>query len=422
MRLARPRMRGASRTVWVEPTGLAVRDLAHEALASILVRPGRAGLTVLGTLLGVAAFVAVLGLTTTASSQISQRFSVLRATEVVVEDTATDQELAGPAFPPDADQRVEALNGVAHAGVIWSPPLRNPTTSALPFANGRGRDERAEQLPVLAASPGALHAMHARLASGMLYNRFHQGRAERVAVLGVAAARRLGIGRLDAQPAIFVAGVPLTVVGIIDHVDRHADSLLAVLVPSQTADRLWGPPERGEPARMLIETLLGSASQVGSQASLALRPDTPERFKTTVPPDPRTLREDVAGDLNLLFLLLAGISLVIGTVGIANTTLVAVLERVPEIGLRRAVGARRHHIAAQFLAESGTLGTLGGLVGTSLGVLTVVTVAVTRHWTPVVQPWTVLPAPLVGGLTGVLAGIYPAYRATRIEPLDALQR
>jgi putative ABC transport system permease protein len=119
---------------------------------------------------------------------------------------------------------------------------------------------------------------------------------------------------------------------------------------------------------------------------------------------------------------LAAICLVVGAVGIANTTLVAVLERTGEIGLRRALGARPRHITAQFLTESTALGALGGLIGTSVGVAVVVATALARHWTAVLEPYAVLPAPLIGALVGFAAGLYPALRAARIEPLDALRR
>lgn len=108
--------------------------------------------------------------------------------------------------------------------------------------------------------------------------------------------------------------------------------------------------------------------------------------------------------------------------GIANTTLVAVLERTGEIGLRRALGARSRHITLQFLAESGALGTLGGLVGTSLGTFAVIGTAMAREWTPVIHPVTVVAAPAIGLVTGVVAGLYPAWRASRIQPVEALRR
>lgn len=158
------------------------------------------------------------------------------------------------------------------------------------------------------------------------------------------------------------------------------------------------------------------------EAPLALDPAHPDRFKSVPPPDPKTLRTTVGADLNQLFLLLAAVCLVIGAVGIANTTLVAVLERTGEIGLRRALGARGRHITGQFLAESAALGVLGGLVGTAAGALTVVSVAVARQWTPVVHPATLVAAPLIGLMTGLLAGAYPAWRASRVEPAEALRR
>lgn len=141
----------------------------------------------------------------------------------------------------------------------------------------------------------------------------------------------------------------------------------------------------------------------------------------TPPPNPRDLREAVAADLSGLFFVLAGICLVVGAIGIANTTLVAVLERVPEIGLRRAVGARPRHIAAQFLAEAGLLGTIGGCLGASIGIIAVVVIAAVNEWTPVMDPSLLLPSPLLGTIVGVVSGVYPALRAARIEPMDALR-
>jgi putative ABC transport system permease protein len=134
------------------------------------------------------------------------------------------------------------------------------------------------------------------------------------------------------------------------------------------------------------------------------------------------LRDAVSTDLAGLFLLLAAVCLAIGAVGIANTTMVAVLERVPEIGLRRALGARRRHATGQFFLESGAIGTAGGLVGATSGLPVFVAVALMRQWTPVTPTWTVLVAPLAGTLVGLMAGAYPAFRAGRIEPAAALRR
>lgn len=346
------------------------KDLLNEALAWIVRRRARSALTALGTLLGVGAFVATLGLTSTAGSQISSRFDALKATEVIVQDGRPPEEGAAvpePAFPEDAEQRLSRLNGVRAAGVYWTvrPDLRVRRTT---IRDAHGDTEQT--VPLVAASPGALRAAGATPSSGRLYDENHDRRRQPVAVLGAGAAARLGIRSVTRQPAIFIGDRALTVVGIIGDVRHAPDLLSAVIVPSRTVEEVWGA--RHAQRSMLIDTSLGAAQLVGRQAPRQLRPHDPERLVAVVPPDPRTLRQGVEGEFNMLFLLLAGVSLFIGAVGIANTTLVSVMERVHEIGLRRALGARSRHVAAQFLAESSLLGSAGGLLGTCAAVVVVV--------------------------------------------------
>lgn len=410
----------------IQPTRLRPADVIGEAVAAMLARPMRAALTAAGTLLGVAAFVAVLGLTSTASGQISSAFNALSATEVDVTDAPSDPLLAPFPYPPGAEQRLDSLNGVVAAGIYWQVSVGEPLdVSPRPPYSPRTGDEMGTISPaVTAASPGYLRAAGATVGEGRLFDRWQQAHRERVALLGQGAAYRLGVNRVGLQPVIFIGGMPFSVIGIIDHVDRQPGNLASVLVPASTAQAIWGDPDEraGSVPKILIATRLGAAQLIARQAALAANPEDPHRLHVIAPPDPRQLRNQVNTDLSGLFLALAGVCLIVGAFGIANTTLVAVLERTGEIGLRRALGARPRHIAAHFLTESAFLGFLGGLTGTSAGVASVVAAAVAQHWTPVIAPQTVLPSPFIGAAAGLVAGLYPAWRAARIEPAEALRR
>ena len=399
-------------------TKISIRDLLAEAAAGVLQRPGRTALTMLGTVLGVGSFVAVLGLTATASGQISERFDSLVATEVLVE-AAEDVDRIDSPFPSDAEARVSRLKGVKGVGVMWELPS-SASEDLRPSLQPGVRP--VENVPILAASAGFITESRPKEVDGRLYDVGHDHRTDEVTVLGIGAARQLGISTLLGNPAIYINGIPFTVIGVLKDVDRNTELLSSVLVPQGAAERIWGMPADANAMLMRVDTELGAATTIADQVALALRPDAPDAFAVAPPPDPRSLRESVDSDLDALFLVLAGICLLIGAVGIANTTLVAVLERTPEIGLRRALGARPLHIAAQILTEAAAVGSLGGLIGTAIGVLTVVGIAATRDWSALVEPWAVLPAPLIGTMTGFLAGLYPAMRAAKVEPVQALQR
>jgi macrolide transport system ATP-binding/permease protein len=208
------------------------------------------------------------------------------------------------------------------------------------------------------------------------------------------------------------------VMGLLSGVRRQNSLRGAAIMPEGTARREFGLPA---PGIAQIETRLGAVDLIARQAPTALSPHDPRLLKVSAPPDPRSLRRAVESDLNALFLLLGGVSLLVGAIGIANVTLVSVLERVGEIGLRRALGAGRRHIAAQFLLESTGMGLAGGIMGASAGTLVIVGVSASNTWTPVLDPWVPLGAPLLGAVIGLLSGTYPALRAAGLEPVEALR-
>jgi hypothetical protein len=396
-----------------------LRDLFSESAAGLLARPSRVALTVLGTVIGVAALVATMGLSKTAGNQIVGRFDAVAATDVVVTPVPAAQRAGGAAvnvIPWDGEARMKRLNGVAQAGTLGEVNVRGQLVRSVPINDPQGSTD--VQLPVRAASAGLWPAVRAKLVAGRLPDAGHDERADRVAVLGVNAARRLGIRNLDQQPAIFLGDRLYQVIGLVGEVRRQVSLLGSLTIPNGTARREFGT---AAPTSVQIETDIGAVDLIVRQAPPALNPTNPSLLRVAAPPDPEQLRGNVENDLNALFLLLGGVSLLVGALGIANVTLVSVLERVGEIGLRRALGAARRHIAAQFLIESTVMGLLGGIVGTSLGILVVVGVAASRTWTPVLDPLIPLAAPVVGALIGLLSGTYPSLRAARLEPVEALR-
>lgn len=444
-----------------EPTRMRLRDVIGEALAAIAARPRRSVLTSAGTLLAVAGFVAILGIASTAAGQIASAFDQRLPTEVRVTVAHSGGPTATDPFPPDVERRLDALHGVVVAGRYWrlaiagpaigptgrpgsrpgaaksvglTPGGADPSRSGItpgrttPGGTALARSSPETATPsraspaLFAVTPGFLAAAGAQVSQGRLFGRWDQARAEPVCLLGAAAARQLGMTGVRHQPAVMIGGVRCTVIGIIGRVASQPWVIRAVLMPSSAAVAIWDSPASSPGAEpgVLIKTRLGAAQLIAGQAPLAISPDDPARYLITMPPSPARLRSQVASILIGLFLALAGISLLVGTAGIANVTTLAIGERAAEIGLRRALGARRRHIAAQILAESALLGLLGGLAGTSLGVIAVVLVAFARDWTPVIAPQTVLPAPLIGAAAGLLAGLYPSWRAARIEPARAL--
>ncbi len=393
-------------------------DLVDETLAGVFARPARAALTTLGTVLGIASLVATLGISRTAGSQIVGRFDELAATQVTVAARTTGSgsaERAAALLPWDVESRIDRLNGVVASGAVAE--VSNPgTVRTVPLRDPENVTERL--VPVYASSVGLLDAVRGEISVGRWFDSGHVQRRDRVAVIGADVAAQFGIDRLDAQPGIFIGDELFTVIGILDAAARDEGLVSSIVVPYTSAqDRL----QVSRPERVVIETDIGAAQLIAEQAPIALAPNGAEALKVTAPRDPTRTKNAVQDDVNQLFLLLGLISLVVGAIGIANVTLVTVMERTGEIGLRRALGASRRHIALQFLSESMAMGLVGGIIGATVGIITIVSVAGSRQWTPVLDLWLPLAAPLAGALVGLIAGLYPSIRAARMEPVDALR-
>ena len=390
-----------------------VLDLMREATDTVLQRPVRTLLTGLGTALGVGAFIVTVGFAETTRAQVSSHFDALKATEIrlrPVDDSAKD------VLPSDSSSRLAQLNGVVRGGLVASINAgRTMTVSTGPgtqSTNDRG-------IRVIAMQPGALGASLVRTSSGRLFDEFHERSRSRVVLLGRVAAGQLGISSVVNQPTVFIGTVGFAVIGIIENAERNPDILLSVVIPFNDVELL--PSATVADSEVIIETKPGAAQLIGRQAALAVRPDKPELVQVLVPPDPTTLRRQVSKDVTSMFLVLSVLSLIIGAVAITNATLMSVIQRTEEVGLRRSMGAKRSHIAFQICVESAVIGMIGSGVGLTFALVTLGSISAAREWALTIDSRVLGLAPFVGLVVGAASGVLPALRASRTEPAIALR-
>ena len=386
-----------------------LHDRCADALSSIAARPGRASLTVGGTVLGIASLVVTSGVAASDSAKVLRGFDQYRATEVVLREAR-----AGAVVPTDRLAAVRRLDGVTHVG-MWCD-LTNLSLKLSSSAAGVVDGEST----VITVDPDTLSALVPHYTAGTGFNETQAHTVGTVAVVGIGIARALHLPPLQAHPVVSVDGVPFTVVGVLDDVRRRAVALNAVLIPTSAGRRVRATA-CPVPSEVLTSTRPGAAQAVGSVAARIVSPEVPDRYTADIPPDPRALRRSVEHNLGSLYVVLAIVSMLVGALSIGNTMTVSVLERSAEIGVRRALGFRRRAVAGLFCLESVTIGLIGGLVGSALGVLAVLAVCLSKGWLPTFLTPVLLLAPVLGAATGLIGGLVPALRASRIEPARAVR-
>ena len=401
------------------PDRFTFQDVVVEASSSLGARPSRLVVTTIGTVIGIGSLVLTAGFAQTAANQVASQFDAAASTHLEV-SVATRPTPGGPepagVMPWNSPDRVRDLAGVLAAGTASTVTEDVGRITALAVVDP-SRPPTANP-PVVAASAGMFDAVEARITVGRTFDEGHDSRADRVAVIGKGAAERLGITRVDNRPTIRIASQYVDVIGILDSVETREDLLDAVIVPMGLAREQFGVTT---PDLLQIRFMAGAGDLVSRQVPIALAPDTPKIFLVQQPVSESQLRDDVQGDVGVIFLILGVLALLGGALGIGNVTQLSVTERIGEIGLRRALGATPRQIAQQFAAEATMTGVLGGLVGSALGVFAVVIVSAIRGWTPIVDPFVSIGAIAAGAVVGLVAGALPARRASRLEPVAALR-
>ena len=387
---------------------LLVADLARLAGVGVRTRKLRAALSALGIAIGVAAIVAVLGLSSSSQAGLLAEIDQLGTNLLVVTNGQTffGQTAELPKAAPGMISRIGPVTNVQETG----------STSANAYRSRLIPSINTNALTVQASSLGLPRAVGTTVAQGRYLNAATA--QEPVAVLGAAAARRLGIDRIFPGERIWVGGQWFYVVGILKPSVLAPEIDSSVLVGFPAAERYLGFD--GHPSTVYVRSRTDQVNAVHSVLAATANPEAPSQVEVSQPSNALVARAKAKSALNSLFLGLGAVSLLVGAIGVANIMLISVLERRSEIGLRRALGATKSHIRIQFLAEAILLALLGGAIGIGAGAAATAVYAGTKGWSVVVPTiaW-------VGGfgaalLIGALAGLLPALRAARMSPTEAL--
>ena len=388
---------------------LRASDLAALASLGMRMRRLRAALSALGICIGIAAIVGVLGITQSSESDLVAQIDRL-GTNLLTLQNGRGFNGAEGTLPLTAPAMIGHMAGVEHvsATALLSPPVYR--TDQVPAFETGGIGVRAADDSLLAALDGSvLHGSYLNSATGQYP----------AAVLGFGAAQYLGIDRLDAPARVWIAGRWFVVIGILNRMPLAPEIDQSVLVGWPEAESQLGFD--GYPTRIHVRAATDQVVTVDNLLAATASPGSPEQVAVSRPSDALAARIAVVSSSTALVLDLGAIALLVGGVGIANVMFVSVLERRSEIGLRRALGATRGHIAIQFLAESLLLSILGGAVGVTGGLAATAAYATLQGWSILVPPlaiWTALGATL---FIGAAAGLYPALRAARLSPTEALR-
>ena len=392
------------------PARLRPGDLARVASVGLRTRRLRAGLSALGIAIGVAAIVAVLGLSSSSSAGLLAEISQLGTNLLTV---TNGQNLSGqtaelPTEAPAMIARIGPVYQVADtAAISGASAYRSPLIPAV--------DTNA--LSIQATSLDLLPAIATTLSQGRFLNAATA--REAVAVLGAAAAQRLGIDRVFSGERVWVGSQWFYVAGILNPSVLAPAIDSSVLVGFPAAEKYLGLD--GHPSTIYLRAQASQVNAVWSVLAATANPENPSEVTISQPSAALTAQADAQSALNSLFLGLGAVALLVGGVGVANIMIISVLERRSEIGLRRALGATRGNIRIQFLSEAILLSLCGGAIGVALGSFATAVYAHAKHWAIVIpaEAW----AGGIGAATaiGVIAGLLPALRAARMSPTEALR-
>ncbi|HXP21626.1 MAG TPA: ABC transporter permease [Streptosporangiaceae bacterium] len=388
---------------------LRAQDIGPLAALGARSRPARAVLSAAGIALGIATMVSVLGISSSSRAQLVAEIDALGTNLLTVTpgQSFVGQTVTLPSAAPAMVRRIGPVTAASAIGDVNAGVYRN---DRIPSVN-------TEAITVYAADTHLLTTLQGQLARGA----FLSAATSRfpAVVLGSDAAGALGIDRADGTVLVWLGGHWFSVVGILDPLPLAPELDRTALIGFGVAEHLLHAA--GLPVQIYVRADPASVSAVAAVLAATADPAAPQDVAVANPADALTARADASAAFQGLFLGLGAIALLIGGIGIANVMVIAVLERRGEIGLRRALGASRAHIGIQFVAEAALLAVAGGTSGAVLGGFATTVYAAARNWSAVVPVPVLLAAVGIALGLGAVAGLYPALRAARLAPAEALR-
>jgi putative ABC transport system permease protein len=398
--------RGRSGPARLAPARLGAGDVLRVGGSGLRARPLRVFLSALGIAIGIAAMVAVVGISSSSRADLDRRLAALGTNLLTVEPGTT---LDGG----DAALPVEAADMISRIGPVQEVAAAGEVVDATVYRNDHLPEVETRGLSVRAAALDLPHTVGTSVTEGTWLNRATARYP--TTVLGATAADLLGV-----RPGVDV------------HLGGRRFTVIGVLAPAPLAPELdnaalvgWSAAQSyldfdGHPTTVYTRSADSAVESVADLLAATANPAAPGEVLVSRPSDALVARQATDQAFTGLLLGLGAVALLVGGVGVANTMVISVIERRAEIGLRRSLGATRGQIRLQFVAESLLLSALGGVAGSLLGVLVTTTYAATRAWPTVVPPWATLGAVAATIAIGALAGLYPAVRAARLPPTEAL--
>ena len=386
-----------------------VSDTLRTATVGLRSRTLRAALSALGIMIGIASLVAVLGLSESSKSDLIAQLDRL-GTNLVVVQAGQGIGLGNAQLPEESPVMVSRIGPVEAVSAVGDVDANVYRSDLVPSTRSGG-------LSVQAVDTNLLLTLQGTIADGVFLT--EAGADFPTTVLGSVAAQRLGIDDVDDGVQVWLGGQWFRVVGILDPLDLSPALDRAALVGWTTAIDHLG--DDGVPSSLFVRTDPDQVDSVMGVLPATTNPENPDQVEVSRPTDALEARAAAESAFTALFLGLGAVALLVGGVGIANVMVISVLERRSEIGLRRALGATRRHVAVQFLLEALLLALVGGIGGVLLGVGVTAAYSSLRGWTLLVPSIAIIGGVVAALAIGAIAGLYPAVRASRLSPTEALR-